>query len=236
MATILIVDDDDAMREGLAETVTDLGYQCGYIDNFGYNTLDNGQNNQHSYLYGTYNFTDSLQAWSSLALYETLTAHQSNPPAAVLFAGGDYTWFDPGFVDKDHPNGRTITSAVRQFTPAEVGGGLDQFENHTRNRYVDFSVGLKGKIFNDRFDWEVAARRSQDKAHESFLESLNSVVDAYFLGPQLGTTADGLFDDQTEDLRLDLPQQLARGTHTLAVRVADSAGNVGSTSATFVVR
>ena len=53
---------------------------------------------------------------------------------------------------------------------------------------------------------------------------------------QLGTTADGLFDDQTEDLRLDLPQQLARGTHTLAVRVADSAGNVGSTSATFVVK
>jgi two-component system NtrC family response regulator len=27
MATILIVDDDDAMREGLAETVTDLGYR-----------------------------------------------------------------------------------------------------------------------------------------------------------------------------------------------------------------
>ena len=28
MATILIVDDDDAMREGLAETVTDLGYRA----------------------------------------------------------------------------------------------------------------------------------------------------------------------------------------------------------------
>jgi hypothetical protein len=56
-------------------------------------------------------------------------------------------------------------------------------------------------------------------------------------GPwQLGTTADGLFDDQTEDLRIDLPQSLGKGTHTLAVRVADSAGNVGSTSATFVVK
>jgi hypothetical protein len=53
---------------------------------------------------------------------------------------------------------------------------------------------------------------------------------------QLGTTADGLFDDQTEDLRIDLPQGLTRGTHTLAVRVADSAGNVGSTSATFIVK
>ena len=56
-------------------------------------------------------------------------------------------------------------------------------------------------------------------------------------GPwQLGTTGDGLFDDLTEDLRIDLPAGLARGTHTLAVRVADSAGNVGSTSATFVIK
>ncbi|MEO8550331.1 MAG: PQQ-binding-like beta-propeller repeat protein [Kofleriaceae bacterium] len=56
-------------------------------------------------------------------------------------------------------------------------------------------------------------------------------------GPwQLGATADGLFDDQTEDLRIEIPQGLAPGTHTLAVRVADSSGNVGSTSSSFVVR
>jgi hypothetical protein len=71
-------------------------------------------------------------------------------------------------------------------------------------------------------------------------DTLSTIAEMAFSvddGPwQLGTTADGLFDDQTEDLRLDLPQQLSRGTHTLAVRVADSAGNVGSTSATFVVK
>ena len=56
-------------------------------------------------------------------------------------------------------------------------------------------------------------------------------------GPwQLASTVDGLFDDQTEDLRFDLPAGLPRGTHTLAVRVADSAGNVGSTSSTFVIK
>ncbi len=56
-------------------------------------------------------------------------------------------------------------------------------------------------------------------------------------GPwQLGTTADGLFDDQTEDLRIDVPTGLPRGAHTLAVRVADSSGNVGSASATFVIK
>jgi len=55
-------------------------------------------------------------------------------------------------------------------------------------------------------------------------------------GPwQLGTTADGLFDDSVEDLRIELPVGLAKGAHTLAVRVADTAGNVGSTSTSFVV-
>jgi len=53
---------------------------------------------------------------------------------------------------------------------------------------------------------------------------------------QLGTTADGLYDDLAEDLRIELPTGLARGTHTLAVRVADAAGNVGSTSTTFVIK
>ena len=56
-------------------------------------------------------------------------------------------------------------------------------------------------------------------------------------GPwQLGTTTDGLYDDASEELRLDLPIGLARGTHTLAVRVADASGNVGSTSTTFVAK
>ncbi len=56
-------------------------------------------------------------------------------------------------------------------------------------------------------------------------------------GPwQLGTTTDGLFDDLTEDLRIDIPGGLGRGTHTLAIRVADAAGNVGSTSATFIIK
>jgi hypothetical protein len=53
---------------------------------------------------------------------------------------------------------------------------------------------------------------------------------------QLGAPADGLFDDLSEELVVGLPKDLPRGTHTLAVRAADAAGNVGSTSVTFVVK
>lgn len=77
-----------------------------------------------------------------------------------------------------------------------------------------------------------AAARARD-ALSTIAEMAFSVDD----GPwQLGTSADGLFDDLTEDLRIDLPTGLSRGTHTLAIRVADAAGNIGSSSTTFVVK
>lgn len=82
----------------------------------------------------------------------------------------------------------------------------------------------------------VAYPRAQARA----TDALSTIAEMAFSvddGPwQLGTTTDGLFDDLTEDLRIDLPAQLPRGPHTLAVRVADAAGNVGSTSTTFVVK
>jgi PQQ-like domain len=77
-----------------------------------------------------------------------------------------------------------------------------------------------------------ASARATD-ALSTIAEMAYSVDDGNW---QLGTTVDGLFDDLTEDLRIDLPAGLSKGTHTLAIRVADAAGNVGSVSTTFVIR
>jgi hypothetical protein len=81
---------------------------------------------------------------------------------------------------------------------------------------------------------------SYPKASARATDAISTIAEmAYSIddGPwQLGTTADGLYDDQNEDLRLDLPAGLPRGTHTLAIRVADAAGNVGSLSTTFVIK
>ncbi len=69
-------------------------------------------------------------------------------------------------------------------------------------------------------------------------DALSMIAEAAFSiddGPwQLATSADGIFDDLGEDLRIDLPADLAKGTHTLSIRVADAAGNVGSAGTTFV--
>lgn len=53
-------------------------------------------------------------------------------------------------------------------------------------------------------------------------------------GPwHIGGTQDGIFDDQSEFLSLTMPANLDKGTHTLAIRVSDSAGNVGSVTTSF---
>jgi len=52
----------------------------------------------------------------------------------------------------------------------------------------------------------------------------------------LAPADDGLFDSLSEILTIDLPKDLAPGVHTLAIRAADEAGNIGSASVTFRVR
>jgi hypothetical protein len=78
------------------------------------------------------------------------------------------------------------------------------------------------------------------RASAKATDALSTISEAAFSvddGPwQLGASADGLYDDLSEDLRVELPASLPRGTHTLAIRAADSAGNVGSTSTTFVIK
>lgn len=81
---------------------------------------------------------------------------------------------------------------------------------------------------------------SYPRATARATDAINVISEAAFSiddGPwQLATTDDGLFDDPSETVRFDLPSTLGKGTHTLAVRIADAAGNVGSTSTTFVVK
>jgi hypothetical protein len=85
-------------------------------------------------------------------------------------------------------------------------------------------------------DLKVAAPRATAKVSDE-LGSITEMAFAIDDGPwQLGTTADGIFDDQSESLVVVMPTDLAKGTHTLAIRVADASGNVGSTSTTFVVK
>jgi hypothetical protein len=85
-----------------------------------------------------------------------------------------------------------------------------------------------------------ALKVTYPKATAKATDAINVITEMAFSiddGPwQLGTTGDGIFDDLSESLLVEMPAGLSKGTHTLAIRVADASGNVGSTSTTFVVK
>jgi len=66
------------------------------------------------------------------------------------------------------------------------------------------------------------------------LSTISEVAFSVDDGPwHVAGTKDGIFDDQSELLQIDLAPGLAAGAHTLSIRVADSAGNVGSSTTSF---
>jgi hypothetical protein len=76
-----------------------------------------------------------------------------------------------------------------------------------------------------------AAARATD-AMSAIAEASFSVDDRPW---QVAAAGDALFDDLSEVIRISLPRDLTPGMHTLAIRAADEAGNIGSASVTFRV-
>ena len=91
---------------------------------------------------------------------------------------------------------------------------------------------VKPRIDGISVSYPRASARAVD-AMSAIAETAFSVDD----GPwQVGTSNDGIFDSLAEILRIALPRDLSPGVHTLAIRVADEAGNIGSASVTFQVK
>ncbi|WP_428262278.1 hypothetical protein [Haliangium sp.] len=119
---------------------------------------------------------------------------------------------------------RVIASDKRSNSP-------DRAREHIRASALFLVDNDKPEVSGVKVSYPRASARASD-AMSAIAEMAFSVDD----GPwQIGATADGLFDDTAEFLRIDLPEDLDKGTHTLAIRVADEAGNVGSTSVSFRV-
>jgi hypothetical protein len=87
-------------------------------------------------------------------------------------------------------------------------------------------------ISNVTVKYPAASARATD-AISPIAEVAFSVDDGVW---HMAGSQDGLLDDTTEMLQLRLPDDLDAGAHTLAIRVADEAGNIGSAAVTFRVK
>ncbi|WP_295912929.1 TonB-dependent receptor [uncultured Xanthomonas sp.] len=159
-----------------SDTVRNLGGYCGMAHDYADWLAASGGDSGSAYLYGTFDFDNGVQAWSTLSTTKSLGYWTYDPPYVYL---GPF--HDTG-SDRD-------LYAIRQLTRYE-SGGWKNLANTTRELSWDLSAGLKGRLA-DRFDWEVAVGRARYTVDEYVRTVDTQKATAYFLGPQLGSTADG---------------------------------------------
>ncbi len=162
-------------------TINNTGSLCGMSADYANWLLTSGAENVSGNLYATWDFEGGLQAWSNVAVYRSEALWGTAPPTVYLVDDANGYFWDAG---SNQP-----IIGQRQLTPNEVGG-IDTLRNTNRELSWDWSAGLRGS-FADRFDWSASIGRS----YYSVEERQNVVNEQrsydYFLGPQLGTTADG---------------------------------------------
>lgn len=108
----------------------------------------------------------------------------------------------------------------------------DRAREHARISRLFLVDNERPRIEGLQVDYPQAGARAVD-AMSAIAEMAFSIDD----GPwQVGATVDGIFDDSSEFLRIQMPADLRPGLHTLALRVADEAGNIGSASVSFRVK
>jgi len=163
------------------DTINNTGRLCGMSADYANWLLTGGAENLSGNLYGTWDFANGMQAWSNIAVYHSEALWSTSPPSVYLV--DDANGY---FIDQQ--SGSPLIGS-RQLTANEVGG-MDKLRNTNRELSWDWSAGLRGS-FADRFDWNASVGRSYYRVEER-----QNVVDEqksydYFLGPRLGTTADG---------------------------------------------
>src|SRR3546814_5294193 len=79
----------------------------------------------------------------------------------------------------------TLVNTQRIFTPDEVGGIGAQSSKYSE-RAIDVAAGLRGTMFDNRFDWDATISHGRYELDVNRPRFLANKVNDYFLGPQLG--------------------------------------------------
>lgn len=175
--------------------VQSLGDACGTWKDVGYQHLSKGKNELAGYVFGTWDFSDDLQGWGSVQAWrsrvESLGGFESitGPHTDGVGRRGDF--YDPQF--------NAVIAPTRLLTPIDLGG-VEQMNQHYRERSLDVALGLRGKI-GDGWDWDATVSRAEYQFERTRRRMVGNLVNDYFFGKQLGTRPNGV-----PIYRLNLPR------------------------------
>ncbi|MEG3789255.1 TonB-dependent receptor [Lysobacter sp. CCNWLW3] len=153
------------------------GQICGSYDSVASQSISNKREAMSGYAYGTYDFSNGMQAWSSLMLNNS----DSTSSSGTEFWGTGGDPFLPASFYFDEGLG-TYVQLQRVLTPKEVGGNTAVTTKYHEKSY-DFATGLRGD-FGDRFDWDLSTSYGRYDYKSDSPRLLAQSVHDYFLGPQ----------------------------------------------------
>ncbi|HEY9132050.1 MAG TPA: TonB-dependent receptor [Dyella sp.] len=155
---------------------SNLGYYCGSPNNVAQASLSNQSTDVNGLLNMHYHLNDTTELYSEL-LYSF-----SNP----TYSGGSPFWNNTFY---NQTSGQ-YEEWQRIYAPEEVG--TDATFQHVYTRTYNATFGIKGQIGSSSWNYDAYYNRSQSNVIRNSKDFLaNNGIDQYYLGPQLGTDANG---------------------------------------------
>ena len=153
--------------------------RCYYYGYPATQAIRNADRNFSLYTYGTWDFTNDMQAFGQ---FNVTTAKAKLASNTQFWTSGYF--FDPTLTSPALPFG-AIVNTQRIFTPDEVGG-IGAQNSHYDETAFDGAVGLRGILFDGRFDWDATLSHAAYELEVDRPRFLANELREYFLGPQLG--------------------------------------------------
>ncbi len=174
------------------------GYYCGSQSSIGYGTITSERKGVN--VYGTFSydlgnghqwFADLQLGYHKLALFRDVEQWSYMAPD-----GNEAGYFYNQFTGQ-------VEYWQRQFSPEEMGGLSRGMIRNTQNTF-GLTTGFKGS-FATNWDYEASLSHSQYHARVSWPQTIAGAANDLFLGPQLGTDADGFPIFNADPARLYTP-------------------------------
>ncbi|MEX3605446.1 MAG: TonB-dependent receptor [Burkholderia sp.] len=167
---------------GVSVVNTAKGAYCGSSGTYpAFMTIQT--NNVSENLYGgvEYQLSELVTLFGSVSMAWNQTENNTSGPSWTSAAAGT------GYFFNDLTQANEIWT--RHFSPQEIGGAPVW-----NKRWDDFAgnviTGLRGKLPGSSWNYELTYSAS-DYQSRAMVPRLRASIDSYFLGPQLGTAADG---------------------------------------------
>lgn len=158
-----------------------VGNACAYWGQPATQQIRNARNDFSGYVRGAYDFENGMQLYSSLTYWDS----RSKASAATQF------WQSPILLDPvfNAANGLPANHLIdmqRIITPPETGGN-DAQQTTFNERSINFDIGLRGTMFDNKFDWDAYYSHSEYDSDTKRPRLVASKINDWFLGPRLGT-------------------------------------------------